>query len=217
MNTLEQLNNAMRDYVARTNRRYPPKPFVLDEAMTAYIRRVRQECRDEEYGGGMCHQVTEILAYEFGIGRLAVSYLSRDGEVICAGHYVNLLSDGSLLDGTADQFGEGHDVRLLRPDDPEYGRIRPEFDIDYTPALYPDELAGWGETWSGEGDWEQQDRLCAARDHGWWVDDPELLLAHYRERLELERRCPYASGASDAARTSAWITSIENRPAVASP
>ena len=46
---------------------------------------------------------------------------------------MNLLPDGSILDATADQLGEGKDVIVVHPSDKNYHRYRPEFSHDSMP------------------------------------------------------------------------------------
>jgi hypothetical protein len=168
----------MEAFVRRELSRERCADMTIDAATLETIRRVRAEIRVEEGGGGMCHLVTEWLNGDHGLGRLGVTYLDRTGEVVISGHYVNLLADGSILDPTADQTGEGHDVRLLRPGDPEYGRYRPEFDEEYHPGACP-ELDAWLPFWSGESDYLRQDKVTRERGKGWWVEDPGALLDYY--------------------------------------
>jgi hypothetical protein len=186
----QERNAAMRHYVAWVlGRAGLSKKASLTERRIARIRAVRHDIRVSEGGGGMCHEVTAWLSEAMPTVRLAVSYLAPSGEVACSGHYVSLLADGSILDPTADQFGEGHDVRLLGPRDPEYGRYRPEFDNDFNPALGDEEfgpvLAAWSPSWHGEGDYEQEKRLEEERGAGWWLDDPSSYVAYWEEQLEI--------------------------------
>lgn len=214
---LNHLAKATLNYVNRISREYPAKPMRLNRRAIREIQALRHEMRVDEGGGGLCHCITEALTVKYGLGRLAVSYLAPDGTVICAGHYVNYLSDGSILDPSADQFGEGHDVRLLRPDDPEYGRIRPEFYEDFHPGLYPDELAEWLPFWKGVIDFDAQDTMNQERGRGWWVEDPSLLRAHYSERQQYALATGRQMDQKDAALMDKWIADLDLRHASAEP
>lgn len=178
-------NDAMREFVLGLASHATVPPGLSVAGYMDEIKAMRDGIRAEMGGGGMCHMVTEWLQGEKGLGRLPVSYLDREGVIISDGHYVNFLPDGTIVDATADQFGEGHDVRVLAPSDPEYGRYRPEFDSDYNPSTAP-ELAAWIHGWTGETDWDASDRILKERGFGWWVDDPTDLLDY------LERRRAYA-------------------------
>lgn len=147
------------------------------------LTQIREEIRVSEGGGGMCHLIAEALWDQFGWARLPVSYLDSDGHVICAGHRICALPDGSLLDATADQFGEGHSVRVVTPHHPDYGRYRPEFDDEINPSTYPDSFGGF--FWSGEGDHAAQDRLSHERGHGWWLKDKSAYIAYLRHQVEI--------------------------------
>jgi hypothetical protein len=150
-------------------------PELVDE-----IETLREEIRRAEGGGGMCHFVTEVLQARYGWERLSVSYLTIEGEVICGGgHVVNILPDGSVLDPTRDQFGEGHSVSLIPADAEEIGRYRTEFYEDFHPR-HPDAgdmLEGWADAFDGRTDAEVQDDTLAERGDGWWLADKAMLLA----------------------------------------
>jgi hypothetical protein len=158
----------------------------IDVDMTARIVAMRSRIRQEEGGGGMCHLVTDWLHSEYGCGRMGVSYLSPEGEVICADHYVAVLSDGSILDPTSDQMGEGHDMRLLRTDDPEYGRYRPGFFEDFHPGHHDNAGAdAWADLPHVVDDAAQQDLLGTERGCGWWLIDPTALRSYLEEQTTL--------------------------------
>jgi hypothetical protein len=146
----------------------------LSQELIDEIETLREEIRQEEGGGGMCHVVTEVLQMRYGWERLSVSYLTGDGQIICGGgHVVNVLPGGSVLDPTRDQFGEGHSVSLIPADSNEIGRYRTEFYEDYHPghADVGSQLDGWADAFDGKPDWQVQDDLRAARGDYWWLDD----------------------------------------------
>lgn len=153
------------------------------------VRCLREEVRAEEGGGGYCHVVSEVLACEYGWSLFSGAYTSLAGEVICEAHVWNLLPDGSILDATADQFGEGHDVRVLTPDNPDFLRYRAEWYPDWNPELCPCECPrqlGYSK-WTGELDVAQAKRLTSERGEGWWLKDQTAYLAYQA------RQCDYAS------------------------
>lgn len=150
---------------------------IIDE-----IEALRDDVRRTEGGGGMCHFVTEILQMRYGWERLGVSYLTEEGEVICGGgHVVNVLPDGSILDPTRDQFGEGHSVSLVPFDSNEIGRYRLEFYEDYHP-WHPDakdQLDGWEDQFDGRMDADLQNDLLKERGPAWWLDETSLIEAYH--------------------------------------
>jgi len=181
------MDDAMRHYVRIHMTQYASKGSREDVGpeMVDYLIRLRDEVREMEGGGGMCGIVTEELHDLFGWDRLAVSYLSPSGELITSGHFVSLLSDGTIVDPTADQFGEGRNVVVLSPGDQGYGRYRPEFYQDFHPGTHPDVLSGWAGSWAGEFDVDAEMRLRKERGYGWWVDDPSFLTEYCKRQLEL--------------------------------
>ena len=152
----------------------------------ASIQREREAIRVEDGGGGMCHIVSELLWDRHGWARFPVTYLDPEGQIICAGHLINILPDGGLLDATADQFGEGHDVRVLAPGSPDYGRYRPEFDEEFNPSRYECVAHFF---WNGLSDCDAQDRLRANRGQGWWLPDKTDYLAYLQHQVELGGSC----------------------------
>jgi hypothetical protein len=140
------------------------------------IRAVRHEARLDAGCGGQCGDVAEWICRRYGWANIGGVYLSPSLEPI-GDHVWNELPDGSILDATADQFCEGHDVRLVPPGSPEHRRYRLEWTADFNPDLaehYPD-LAGT--QWSGEFDLDWSRRLRAERGDGWWLSNP----SQYRE------------------------------------
>ncbi|MDW9478712.1 hypothetical protein GOB57_08345 [Sinorhizobium meliloti] len=176
------------------------RPFGPADFTNEFVRDaefLRESIRAGEGGGGMCHVVSEVMEEKHGWPRLSVAYLSAQGDVICAAHVVSLLPDGSVIDWTRDQFGEGHSVSLISADNEEIGRYRPEFYEDFHPG-HPDDTAGqlapWLEGYAGQGDSEEQDRLRAERGHGWWLEDLSALDEYHASQVA------YAAGAATPSR-----------------
>lgn len=140
------------------------------------IRELREEIRIEEGGGGMCAIVSEVLYVEHGWEIRSGVYTTKNGEVICEAHLWNVATDGTLIDATADQFGEGHDIRIIAPDDPDYPRYREEWYQDWNPDVAHDCPRSLGYSqWAGELDIAQASRLKNERGDGWWLNDKTRL------------------------------------------
>jgi hypothetical protein len=159
--------------------------FKLTPEFVADVEAYRDQVREEEGGGGMCHIVSDYLAEKYGWERLYVTYLSPSGEIICGGgHVINVLPDGSILDATRDQFGEGFSVSHIANDSDEIGRYRPEFNQDYYPG-HPDSaaLSPWVPYYGGTADEDIDTLKGGARESGWWLTDK----SHYDAYLEKQR------------------------------
>lgn len=182
---------ASRAYMKGIGRSGSPLAELTPELIEE-IETLRDEIRMAEGGGGMCHFVTEVLQNRYGWDRLCVTYLSPEGEIICGGgHVVNVLPDGSILDPTRDQFGEGFSVSLIRSESDEIGRYRTEFYEDFHPG-HPDAgdlLDGWADAYDGRIDVVVQDDNEAERGCTWWLEDTSLLDAYQ------EKQDAFASGA----------------------
>lgn len=149
------------------------KASGLTPEITERIRAMREKIRADEGGGGYCHWVSEWIENTFGWQRASGTYCAPNGDVICSAHLWNILPDGSILDATADQFGEGDDIRVIRRDDPAFARYRLEWFDDYHPDhpdYHPDHPR---DGWTGEFDADAQNRLAAERGHDWWVTDKD--------------------------------------------
>ena len=148
----------------------------LTETTAAEIRAMRHAVRIAAGRGGQCGEVAEWICRRSGWTNVGGMYLSPSLEPI-GDHVWNVLPDGSILDATADQFCEGHDIRLVPAGSPEQQRYRFEWTADFNPDLadrYP-ELASI--PWSGEFDVDASQRLREERGEGWWLSDP----ARYRD------------------------------------
>ena len=67
---------------------------------------------------GGCGWLSEIIDDDYGWAREGGCYVTPEGHI---DHYWNILPDGSIIDTTADQFGEpGDGIRIARHDDPRY-------------------------------------------------------------------------------------------------
>lgn len=186
---LKSSARAMHAYALELLRHDPhtARAQAWDPALVPSLKREREAIRVDEGGGGMCHIITELLWDRHGWARMPVTYLDRSGDVICAGHLICILPDGSLLDATADQFGEGHDVRVLTPRQQDYGRYRPEFDEDFNPRIAPEYVGAF--FWSGTVDYLTQDQLRAERGQGWWLGDTTRYARYLAHQVKLGAGC----------------------------
>lgn len=136
------------------------------------IRKIREEIRAEEGGGGMCHWVSEVIMNRYGWTREGGSVVDpKTGDVMIVGHLWNVLPDGAILDATIDQMGLGHDVLVIPKDHPLHGYYRLEWDHDYHPG-HPD-IPDFKDAphWKGEFDMDNANRLRAERGNYWYATD----------------------------------------------
>lgn len=72
---------------------------------------------------GGCGWLSEIIERDYGWLCEGGCYLTPAGHI---DHFWNLLPDGSILDASADQFGENGDgIRISNPNDPRYDATCP--------------------------------------------------------------------------------------------
>lgn len=167
--------------------RKPRQGWPTDMDLDAMVRE-RALWRAKDGGGGMCHRVARAVDSRFGWPMVTEgTYLSRDDEVICgSGHCWNVLPDGSVLDATADQWCEGHDVRIVRPNEPDYLRYRVGFDHAFNSDI-PNRR--WPELdscpWNGKSDAWLDGDAGVARGHGWWSADPEAVRVKWERYMFL--------------------------------
>lgn len=99
-------------------------PSVLTVEQRGRIAAIVEEIRYDAGCGGQCGFVCEVLYAEFGWLNIGGVYHSPDGHPV--GDHVWSVHEptGVIIDPTADQFGEGADLRILDPGHPLYGRYR---------------------------------------------------------------------------------------------
>ena len=142
------------------------RPTSID---IARIRAVREEVR-EDGGGGQCHEVAGWIEFEYGWPAKSGAYTDLADDTICEFHFWNILPDGAILDSTADQFGEGNDIRIVAPSDADYCRYRDEWYDDYYPG-HADHPEIGNREWSGELDMDKVKRLRRERGNRWWIKE----------------------------------------------
>jgi hypothetical protein len=189
---MTDLAKASREFFLQVNGGAVAYEFELTPEFVKTVEAIREQIREDERGGGMCHLVTdELCAMNKGWERMYVSYLTDEGEVICGGgHAINVLPDGSILDPTRDQFGEGFSVSHIKTGSDEIGRYRPEFYEDYHPG-HPEhpELAAWLPFYEGTDDSKLHDTIKKSKARGHWLQDLTLL-----DEYEAKQRGYCASG-----------------------
>jgi hypothetical protein len=145
--------------------------FTLTPNIISQIEEWRHQCRVDNEGGGACHLVSEIIEDEWGFERQDGTYCTPDQRDICVGHYWNLLPDGSILDSTADQFGEGNNIRIVSPKDPEFKRYHPRFPKDFD---YNDDAEYTRITDLDNQRYEKSQEYDKKHGEGWWLKDKKL-------------------------------------------
>jgi hypothetical protein len=145
--------------------------FTLTPNIISQIEEWRHQCRVDNEGGGACHLVSEIIEGEWGFERQDGTYCTPDQRDICVGHYWNLLPDGSILDSTADQFGEGNNVRIVSPKDPEFKRYHPRFPRDFD---YNDDAEYTRITDLDNQRYDKSQEYEKKHGEGWWLKDKKL-------------------------------------------
>lgn len=150
----------------------------INKRMLIFLRALRQIVRRSEgycTGTAGCSQTSEYLDEKFGWPRECGTYLSKTMEPL-GDHCWNFLSDGSILDVTADQFKEPsyYGIKIITPDNPEYYRYRLEWHEDYHPGgPHPDleqtEPLQDDPLFKGQLDWDLWDKHRAERKKRWWL------------------------------------------------
>lgn len=155
----------------------------LTEAQHQTLVNLRDSIRESEGGGGCCHLVADEIAARYGWPRFSGSYTCPAGEVICSAHVWNLLPDGTVLDVTADQFGETACVVEAEPGSLAYKRYRGEWYEEFNPATHPS-IVSLLSAWTGELDGDQETRLLQERGPAWWLADKTLWQC-YQQKQQL--------------------------------
>ncbi len=156
--------------------------MIMTDLQRDEIRAYRHQMRLAGCWGG-CFEVACFIEYRYGWRRVDGVYGLPDGRPIFL-HSWNMMPDGSLVDGTADQFGEGHDIAVHPEGTPDFSRYREK----YTAAHNPHETA-WLATraYSGMPDqvfWNEQEARKSLAP-GWWLADTGLYLAWFRRGIPI--------------------------------
>jgi hypothetical protein len=127
---------------------------------------------------GACFEVACFIEHHYGWRRVDGVYALPDGRPVFL-HSWNVMPDGCLLDGTADQFGEGLDIALHSPGTPAFSRYREK----YSAAHNPHQTSWLGtRAYIGMSDqtfWDRQE-AGKALFPGWWLTDRSDYLVWFR-------------------------------------
>jgi hypothetical protein len=118
---------------------------------------------------GACYETSCFIEHHFHWRRRDGVYQLHDGTPVIL-HSWNEADDGTIIDGTADQFFEGHDVAVFGAGDPGRQNYRARYTPTHNPAV-----TAWlancpyigstdGEYWNGR----DQARMLGP---GWWLAD----------------------------------------------
>ncbi|WP_377275398.1 hypothetical protein [Rhizobium sp. R86522] len=151
--------------------------MLITPQQTDVIRSFRHEMRLAGCWGA-CFEVACFIEHQFDWRRIDGVYELPDGRPIFL-HSWNMMSDGTLVDGTADQFGEGRDIAIHPCGSPDHLRYRDRYTAAHNPLK-----TSWLATrpYSGVPDqtfWDDEEarRTLAP---GWWISEPQPYVAWFK-------------------------------------
>ncbi|MBB4861206.1 hypothetical protein HNP46_000017 [Pseudomonas nitritireducens] len=110
--------------------------LVTDRMIKAGLAARQQEREDDEpthngqnpwVFGGMCHLVSEFMAYKYGMARIGGTVMMADLHTPICVHYWCITKDQTIVDMTADQLYEGASYRIIPKGHPDWYRYQPEY------------------------------------------------------------------------------------------
>ena len=117
--------SSVTDHPVKTSAKELHPDDITSEHIKA-AEQVTHEVRQKEHAGGQCGFVVETLQHKHGWQGYSGVYHSKAGEPI-GDHTWNVHEPtGTIIDATADQWGEGAvgGVRIVPPDHPDHSRYR---------------------------------------------------------------------------------------------
>jgi hypothetical protein len=108
---------------------------MLSEAQIILIRKKRHDLRLNGCWGA-CYETSCFIEHTFGWRRFDGVYQLQDGTPVFR-HAWNVADDGTIVDGTADQFFEGQDIAVLEKGDSGQERYRERYTTAHNPAVSP--------------------------------------------------------------------------------
>ena len=154
---------------------------MFDQNQIAEIMAYRHHVRLNGCWGG-CYEVSCFIEHQFGHRRRDGVFRLTDGTPVFL-HSWNEGPEALVIDATADQFGIGHDLALMRPEDPD----RAYYSARYTAALNP-KVTPWldGRPYVGAADRDYWQRRYDERrlGPGWWLDDNHAYCNWLRDKAE---------------------------------
>lgn len=168
-------------YQTATRGQSPPPP---DAELLAEVGELRDAMRQEAYGETRVGQIASYIEMYWGWPTVSGVHVDAADEAIAL-HSWNLLPGDAILDVSADCFGEGLDIAVITPDDPQWRRYRQEWTIHHNPDApgMPAELAA--AAWSGTPDMATlQARRARHGDEPWWLDNhASPAFSAFREKI----------------------------------
>jgi hypothetical protein len=155
--------------------------FALSDDVIQDIAAFRHNMRNLGQRGA-CYEVAQYIQWRFGVPAQEGVYQAAGGAPIVL-HRWNLLPNGDILDGAADQFCEGADISIIPAGTTLATRYRPIWTCAFNPGTIQ-----WlrDRAWTGLPDKEWWDRNTALP-LGWWLADPgpyhawrEVMAARYK-------------------------------------
>lgn len=127
---------------------------------------------------GACFEVACFIEQCYGWRRVDGVYALPDGRPVFL-HSWNAMPDGRLLDGTADQFGEGFDIALHAPGTPAFSRYREKYTAAHNPREIPWLATRAYIAMPDQNFWDEQEARKVLFP-GWWLADTSSYLAWFR-------------------------------------
>jgi hypothetical protein len=141
---------------------------MLSPSQIQTIRGHRHSVRLNGCWGG-CYEVSCFIEHEHGWRRRDGVYQLADGRPVFR-HAWNEADDGTIIDGTADQFFHGADVVVLARGDDGYTRYRERYTIAHNPAITP-WLATRPYVGIPDDEYWKQRYEAGKLGPGWWLAD----------------------------------------------
>lgn len=141
---------------------------MLTEKQINSIRDYRHHLRVNGCWGA-CYETSCFIEHSFGWSRREGVYQLLDGTPVCS-HAWNQADDGTIIDGTVDQFFSGHDIAVFRPGDRGHGHYRDRYSATHNPAIVP-WLAGQPYAGAPDNEFWHERQQAHMLGPGWWLKD----------------------------------------------
>lgn len=146
---------------------------MLSEDDMAAIKNYRHEMRLAGCWGG-CYEVSCFIEHRYGFRRVDGVYQLSDGTPVFK-HAWNVTDDGTIIDGTADQFLHGHDVAIHRTESDPATHYRQKYTRAHNPMRIP-----WLAKFPYVGVPDEEFWNASYRERrlgpGWWLADNKAYL-----------------------------------------
>jgi hypothetical protein len=118
---------------------------------------------------GACYETSCFIEYQFGWRRRDGVYQLPDGTPVFR-HSWNQADDGTIIDGTADQFFRGQDIAIFSVGDLGHDAYRDRYTSAHNPAISP-WLAGRAYVGVPDDEYWEQRHEARMLGPGWWLGD----------------------------------------------